>query len=102
MTVPHFLPEFYPEPERFDIDRFHAPRNEHRKPGAYAPFGLGDHTCLGAGIAEIQLIVTMATIFYDYQFELDPPTYTLTIEHEPTPAPSRDFRVKVVEKRSRA
>jgi cytochrome P450 len=99
MTVPHFLPEFYPEPERFDIDRFHAPRNEHRKPGAYAPFGLGDHTCLGAGIAEIQLMVTMATIFYDYHLELDPPTYTLTIEYEPTPAPSRDFRVKVVEKR---
>jgi cytochrome P450 len=102
MTVPHFLPEFYPEPERFDIDRFHSPRNEHRKPGAYAPFGLGDHTCLGAGIAEIQLMVTMATIFYDYHLELDPPAYTLTIEYEPTPAPSRDFRVKVVEKRGRA
>ena len=53
MTVPHFLPELYPEPEKFDIDRYHAPRNEHRQRGAYAPFGLGDHTCLGAGIAEI-------------------------------------------------
>ena len=53
MTVPHFLPEFFPEPEEFDIDRYHAPRNERRLDGAYAPFGLGDHTCLGAGIAEI-------------------------------------------------
>jgi len=102
MTVPHFLPELYPEPEKFDIDRFHAPRNEHRQHGAYAPFGLGDHTCLGAGIAEIQLMVTIATIFHDYQLELDPPTYKLTIENQPTPAPSKDFRVKAVTKRGMA
>ncbi|HEX6554830.1 MAG TPA: cytochrome P450 [Ktedonobacteraceae bacterium] len=99
MTVPHFLPELYPEPEKFDIDRFHAPRNEHRQHGAYAPFGLGDHTCLGAGIAEIQLMVTIATIFHDYQLELDPPTYQLRIENQPTPAPSKDFRVKAVARR---
>jgi cytochrome P450 len=98
MTVPHFLPELYPDPQKFDIDRFHAPRNEHRQRGAYAPFGLGDHTCLGAGIAEIQLMVTIATIFHDYTLELDPPTYALTIEHAPTPAPGKDFHVKVIAK----
>ena len=101
MTVPHFLPELYPEPEKFDIDRFSPPRNEHRQRGAYAPFGLGDHTCLGAGIAEIQLMVTMATLFHDYHLALDPPTYTLTIEHAPTLAPGKDFHVKVVGKRER-
>jgi cytochrome P450 len=102
MTVPHFLPELFPDPEKFDIDRFHAPRNEHRQDGAYAPFGLGDHTCLGAGIAEIQLMVTIATLFHDYQLELDPPTYKLRIENQPTPAPSKDFRVKIVAKRATA
>jgi cytochrome P450 len=102
MTVPHFLPEFFPEPEEFDIDRFHAPRNEHRQEGAYAPFGLGDHTCLGAGIAEIQLMVTIATIFHDYQLQLDPATYKLRIENQPTPAPSKDFRVRIVKKRGPA
>jgi cytochrome P450 len=102
MTVSHFLPELFPEPEKFDIDRFHAPRNEHRQDGAYAPFGLGDHTCLGAGIAEIQLVVTIATIFHDYQLELDPPTYKLRIENQPTPAPGKDFCVKVVSKRGMA
>jgi cytochrome P450 len=101
MTVPHFLPELYPDPEKFDIDRFHAPRNEHRQEGAYAPFGLGDHTCLGAGIAEVQLMVTIATLFYDYQLALDPPTYKLRIENQPTPAPSKDFRVKIVARREK-
>ena len=78
MTVPHFLPELYPHPETFDIDRYHEPRNEHRQRGAYAPFGLGEHSCLGAGIAEIQLMVIPATLLYMYQFELDPPDYQLT------------------------
>jgi cytochrome P450 len=101
MTIPHFLPELYPEPEKFDVDRFRPPRNEHRQEGAYAPFGLGDHTCLGAGIAEIQLMVTIATLFHDYQLELAPPTYKLRIENQPTPAPSKDFCVKVAAERVR-
>jgi cytochrome P450 len=102
MTVPHFLPELYPEPEQFDIDRFHAPRNEHRQEGAYAPFGMGDHICLGAGIAEIQLMVTIATLFHDYQLAIHPPAQKVRIENRPTPAPSKDVRVKIVAKRGAA
>ncbi len=97
MTVPHFLSELYSNPMQFDIDRFRAPRNEHRKPGAYAPFGLGDHTCLGAGIAEVQLMVTMATLLNTFTLQFDPPGYQLVIEEHPTPAPGNHFQVKVVE-----
>jgi cytochrome P450 len=99
MTVPHFLEELYPHPMQFDLDRFRAPRNEHRKPGAYAPFGLGDHTCLGAGIAEVQLMVTMATLLNRYTLQFDPPDYHLVIEEHPTPVPGNNFQVKVVERR---
>lgn len=100
MTVPHFLSELYPNPTRFDLERFRPPRNEHRKPGAYAPFGLGDHTCLGAGIAEVQLMVTMATLLSTYTLQLDPPDYQLVIEEHPTPVPGHHFQVKVVERRT--
>lgn len=98
MTVPHFLEEIYPDPYRFDIDRFRAPRSEHRTPGAYAPFGLGNHTCLGAGIAEVQLAVTMAVLLYTYTFQFDPPDYQFVIEEHPTPAPGNHFRVKVAKR----
>ena len=97
MTVPHFLEEVYPHPMQFDLDRFRAPRNEHRKPGAYAPFGLGDHTCLGAGIAEVQLMVTMAALLSMYTLQFDPPDYHLVIEEHPTPVPGNHFQVKVVD-----
>ncbi len=70
-NITHALPELFPQPDRFDIDRYHAPRNEHRHPGAFSPFGLGDHLCLGAGIAEIQLMANMATILYDYRIEVE-------------------------------
>lgn len=68
---PHQLPELFPQPDAFDIDRYHAPRNEHRHPGVFAPFGVGDHFCLGAGIAEIQLVVNVATILHDYQVTVE-------------------------------
>ncbi len=99
MTVPHFLEELYPHPMQFDIDRFREPRNEHRQRGAYAPFGLGDHTCLGAGIAEVQLMVTMATLLSTFTLQFDPPDYQLVIEEHPTPVPGNHFQVQVVQRR---
>lgn len=99
MIVPHFLEEVYPSPLQFDLERFRPPRNEHRKPGAYAPFGLGDHTCLGAGIAEVQLLVTMATLLSRYTLQFDPPDYQFVIEEHPTPVPGNHFQVKVIERR---
>lgn len=95
MTVPHFLEECFPNPLHFDIDRFHEPRNEYRHPGVYAPFGLGDHTCLGAGIAEVQLVVTMATLLQTCEFQLDPPNYQIVIDEHPTPVPGNHFQVKM-------
>jgi len=105
ITVPHFLPEVFPYPETFDIDRYREPRNEHRQRGAYAPFGLGEHTCLGAGIAEIQLMVITATLLHTYQFELDPPDYQLargqhlTIEDDANARSGKQFCLKVASRR---
>ncbi len=100
MTVPQFLEELYPNPMQFDIDRFREPRNEHRQRGAYAPFGLGNHTCLGAGIAEVQMMVTMAVLLHTHTLQFDPPDYQLVIEHHPTPVPGNNFHVKA-EKRDK-
>jgi len=77
-VVPHFLPELYPDPTRFDIDRYGAERQEHRRPGAFAPYGLGPHTCLGAGQAEVLIMLTAATLLHSVSLELDPPDAVLT------------------------
>lgn len=94
--VTHYLPQFYPEPEKFDIERYQSPRNENRQPGAFAPYGLGAHTCLGAGIAEIQLMLTAAALFHTVRLELDPPGFQAIVRPLPVPSLGRRFKVRVL------
>ena len=98
-TVPHYLPECFPEPYRFDIDRYTPERAEHRRPETYAPFGLGTHRCLGAGFAEVQMTTTMATLFRDLDLSLSPPGYTLKTTQVPLPSPRDSFKVRVKRRR---
>jgi cytochrome P450 len=97
-TVPHFDPALHPDPYKFDIDRYLAPRNEHRLAGAFAPFSLGSHTCLGAGLAEIQIMLTTATLLHYAKFEFEQPNYELKTRTAPTPAPAQSFRMRLIAK----
>ncbi|MBK7180923.1 MAG: cytochrome P450 [Chloroflexi bacterium] len=58
LPCPHHLETLFPNPEVFDIERMTAERKEHRQPGVHAPFGLGPHTCLGQGLAEMQMALS--------------------------------------------
>jgi cytochrome P450 len=100
-TLPHRLPDCFADPERFDIDRFAPPRNEHQRAGAFAPFGFGPHTCLGGGLAEIQIALVMATLLHDHTFELDPPGYRLKMSMDPTPTAGPSLKVRMT-RRARA
>lgn len=84
-SVVHFLPEYYPDPDAFDIERPRGPA------GTFAPYGVGNYTCLGAGMADVQLMVTMAALLNRARFELDPPDYTATLDAIPLPNPGRFF-----------
>lgn len=101
-TVSHHLPECFPEPARFDIDRYLPERREHRRPGAFVPFGVGPHVCLGAGFAEVAILATMATIVRDVDLVLDPPRYRLRIDPVPTPRPDDRFGFRVTARRQPA
>ena len=94
-SVPHFMEEFYPEPERFDIDRYQKPRAEHMQVGTYSPYGRGHHTCLGKSLAEVLLAITMAQVFYKLDLELESPGYELKTKTAPTPGPAMSFKVRV-------
>ncbi len=95
VAVPHYLPRYFPDPERFDIDRYAPPRNEHHQVGVFAPFGLGSHTCLGAGFAEVGIAVTMATLVHEAELTLDPPDYDLTIDPIPIAHPAKAFKFRM-------
>jgi cytochrome P450 len=95
-AVPHFMQEFYPDPDRFDAGRYSKERAEHMKPGAYSPYGRGPHTCLGKSLAEVQLLLSMARLFHRVELALPSPDYVLKTKTAPTPGPANDFAVRVV------
>jgi hypothetical protein len=90
----------YPDPARFEPDRFLPPRSEHRVQGVYAPYGLGAHTCLGAGLAELQMVLTTATVLHHVRLRMHPPGYRLRSVMSPSLMPSRDFQMVVTERRA--
>ena len=93
-SVTHRLPEFFPDPDRFDIDRYLPDRAEHRQPNVFVPFGVGTHHCLGGSFAETQTLLTIATIMHIAEIELDPPGYELKMTNVPTPRP-KGFRFRL-------
>jgi cytochrome P450 len=94
-AVPHYMEEYYPNPDKFDIDRYAKPRAEHAKPGVYSPYGRGTHTSLGKTLAEVQMSLSMARLFYLLDLELESPDYVLKTKVLPTPGPSMKFKVRV-------
>ena len=93
--VSHYDPNLYQNPYQFDPDRCLKPREEHKQPGALAPYGLGAHTCAGAGLAEVLIMVSAATIIHEWEMTMIPSDYDLKITLNPAPAPNSQFRIRV-------
>ena len=91
----HFLNEYFPDPERFDIERFAPERGEHKLKGIYVPFGIGRHGCLGSSLANLQIVLTVATLLRYYDLVLSPPDYQLRSTIFPLLSPDKRFRFKV-------
>lgn len=53
---------WYPDPERFDPERFLAPRADQIQSGSYFPFGMGPRVCIGQSFAMTEMTLIVATI----------------------------------------
>ena len=63
-------PALWPDPERFDPERFTAAARADRPRYAYFPFGGGQHQCMGAAFAMIEAPLIVAMIAQRYRLEL--------------------------------
>lgn len=43
----HHDPNYFPEPEKFDPERFNDENKKHIIPGTFLPFGYGPRNCIG-------------------------------------------------------
>ena len=93
-TVTHMLPEFYEEPEEFRPERFLG-SNRKRMTNVFTPFTVGAHTCLGAGLAEAQMLLTLAGLLRHVAFAPVAAQRPLKIHATPLPNPGPKTTVRV-------
>ncbi len=96
-TASHYAPDLFKDPLKFDIDRYLWDRAEHVTPGAYAPYGLGTHTCLGSRWVELQMAVNLLLIAYHVKLDVLPENYKLAINPFPTAAPNKKMKFRVAQ-----
>jgi cytochrome P450 len=65
-------PRYFPEPERFDPERFAEPARQTRPRLAYFPFAAGPRVCLGQGFALLEGTLVLARMAQQLSLELMP------------------------------
>jgi cytochrome P450 len=58
----HNNPSVWPNPERFDPDRFLPEAVAQRSPNSYVPFGRGPHSCIGIHFSLQELLIMTAVL----------------------------------------
>ena len=70
--VMHRRPQFFPDPERFDPDRWTPERERALPKFAYMPFGGGPRVCIGNGFALMEAHLIVAAVARRYRLRLRP------------------------------
>ena len=66
----HRDPRFWPQPDRFDPDRF-LPEHESTRPKfAYIPFGGGQRLCIGTAMAHMEMVILLTMVLRRFDVRL--------------------------------
>jgi cytochrome P450 len=91
----HNQGQYFKNPAQFDPERFAEPRSEHKKcPHAYAPFGAGQHHCIGYAFAEMQIKAIMHHALLNYRWSV-PAGYKADYQSIPLQEPKDGLPIKL-------
>ncbi len=84
----HHSSEYYPEPEKFDPDRFSKVEKAKRHPYTFLPFGQGPRGCIGMRFAQLEAKLGLAALVRHYEIvpcsqtvdkvEIDPESFLMS------------------------
>jgi cytochrome P450 len=70
--VTHRDPRYFPDPQRFDPERFTAEAKARRAKFTYFPFGAGVRQCIGESFAWMEGVLVLATFLQKWRLRLVP------------------------------
>ncbi|XP_026481493.1 cytochrome P450 6j1-like [Ctenocephalides felis] len=82
-------PEYYPDPEKFDPERFSDEEKASRHSYAFLTFGAGPRMCLGMRFALLQMKVALMSAVKSFELSVNPKT------KEPLELDNKSFIIRV-------
>lgn len=65
----HHDPQLYPDPEKYDPDRFLPDQVQNRHPMAFIPFGEGPRNCIGLRFALMEIKLALSKLLLNFRME---------------------------------
>jgi cytochrome P450 len=93
----HHDPRYFPEPERFDPERWSPQERAKRPRFSYFPFGGGVRSCIGETFAWMEGIVVIATIARRWKMRVMP-EYPIVLQPLVTLRPKHGMQAKLIDR----
>ena len=93
--VTHRSERWFPEPLKFDPDRFSPARVSAIPSHAYFPFGHGPHRCIGDQFAMVEMTLAVATVLQRFRIAPEPGAPAVEVEPHTAIRPRGGLVVRV-------